>query len=84
MREGYVLPASTGDWGGDANPRRWQWPAGHYDNTASMSDRASVRSVLHALWLRGLQAPASLRYGVGIVAALVPGLLRIAMNPIGA
>jgi hypothetical protein len=40
-----------------------------------------VRSVLHALWLRGLQAPASLRYGVGMVAALVPGLLRIAMNP---
>jgi hypothetical protein len=40
-----------------------------------------VRAVLHALWLRGLRTPARWRYGVGIVAALVPSLLRIAMNP---
>ena len=40
-----------------------------------------VKANLHALWLRGLRAPLSLRYGVGIVAALVPSLLRIAMNP---
>jgi hypothetical protein len=46
-----------------------------------LTGRASVRSILHALWLRGLQAPASLRYGVGIVAALVPSLLRVVMNP---
>jgi signal transduction histidine kinase len=36
---------------------------------------------VRALWLRGLRAPAHWRYGVGIVAALVPSLLRIAMNP---
>jgi signal transduction histidine kinase len=46
-----------------------------------LTRRASLRSILHALWLRGLRAPPSWRYGVGIVAALVPCLLRIAMNP---
>jgi len=40
-----------------------------------------VRAALHALWLRGLRTPTHWRYGVGIVAALVPSLLRIAMNP---
>jgi len=40
-----------------------------------------VRAALHAIWLRGLRTPAHWRYGVGIVAALVPSLLRIAMNP---
>jgi signal transduction histidine kinase len=40
-----------------------------------------VRAALNALWLRGLQAPAQWRYGVGIVAALAPSLLRVAMNP---
>ena len=40
-----------------------------------------MRAALHALWLRGLRTPAHWRYGVGIVAALVPSLLRIAMNP---
>jgi signal transduction histidine kinase len=40
-----------------------------------------VRAALHALWLRGLRTPPPWRYGVGIVAALVPSLLRIAMNP---
>jgi signal transduction histidine kinase len=40
-----------------------------------------MRAALHALWLRGLRTPAYWRYGVGIVAALLPALLRIAMNP---
>jgi signal transduction histidine kinase len=40
-----------------------------------------MRAVLHALWLRGLRTPAPVRYGVAAVAALLPSLLRIAMNP---
>ena len=40
-----------------------------------------MRAALNALWLRGLRTPAHWRYGVGIVAALAPSLLRIAMNP---
>jgi K+-sensing histidine kinase KdpD len=40
-----------------------------------------VRAALHALWLRGLRTPARWRYAVGVLAALVPSLLRIAMNP---
>jgi signal transduction histidine kinase len=40
-----------------------------------------VRAAFHALWLRGLRAPARWRYGVAIVAALVPSLLRIVMDP---
>ncbi|HSF05071.1 MAG TPA: HAMP domain-containing sensor histidine kinase [Methylomirabilota bacterium] len=51
-------------------------------NTERPLDRARlVRAVLHALWLRGLRAPGSWRYAVGVVAALVPSLLRSAMNP---
>ena len=40
-----------------------------------------MRAALNALWLRGLRTPAHWRYGVGIVAALAPSLLRVAMNP---
>jgi signal transduction histidine kinase len=40
-----------------------------------------VRAVLHALWLRGLRTPAHWRYGVGVLAALVASLVRIALNP---
>lgn len=40
-----------------------------------------MRATIHALWLRGLRTPASVRYGVAVVAALVPSLLRIALNP---
>jgi signal transduction histidine kinase len=40
-----------------------------------------VRAALNAVWLRGLRTPAHWRYGVGIVAALLPVMLRIAMNP---
>ncbi len=40
-----------------------------------------VRAALNAVWLRGLRTPAHWRYGVGIVAALVPSMLRIAMVP---
>src|SRR4029450_12987686 len=40
-----------------------------------------VRAALDALWLRGLRTPAHWRYGVGIVAALAPSLLRTPMTP---
>jgi signal transduction histidine kinase len=40
-----------------------------------------VRAALNALWLRGLRTPTHWRYSVGIVAAVAPSLLRIAMNP---
>jgi signal transduction histidine kinase len=40
-----------------------------------------VRGALNALWLRGLRTPTHWRYGVGIVVALAPSLLRVAMNP---
>ena len=40
-----------------------------------------MRATLHALWLRGLRTPAPSRYAVGVVAALVSSLLRIALNP---
>lgn len=40
-----------------------------------------VTAALHALWLRGLRTSAPRRYAVGVVAALLPSLFRIAMNP---
>lgn len=40
-----------------------------------------MRGALNALWLRGLRTPTHWRYGVGIVVALAPSLLRVAMNP---
>ena len=40
-----------------------------------------MRAALNALWLRGLRTPTHWRYGVGIVVALAPSLLRVAMNP---
>jgi signal transduction histidine kinase len=49
-------------------------------NIALERDRI-VRGTLNALWLRGLRTPAHWRYGVGIVVALAPSLLRVAMNP---
>jgi hypothetical protein len=39
-----------------------------------------VRAAFHALWLRGLRAPAPWRYGVGIVAAVLAALVRTALN----
>jgi len=40
-----------------------------------------VRAALNALWLHGLRTPAHWRYGVGIFAALLASLARIALNP---
>jgi K+-sensing histidine kinase KdpD len=42
---------------------------------------AFIRSAVHTVWLRGVRAPASWRYGVGVAAAVVSSLLRIALNP---
>jgi len=50
-------------------------------SVSRFSDPAPVRSALHALWLRGIQAPAHWRYGVGVLAPLVASLVRIALNP---
>jgi signal transduction histidine kinase len=40
-----------------------------------------VSAALRGLWLRGLRASPVSRYGVGILAALIPVLLRFALNP---
>jgi signal transduction histidine kinase len=40
-----------------------------------------ARVTLHALWLRGLRTGAPWRYFIGVIAALVPFVLRIALNP---
>jgi signal transduction histidine kinase len=40
-----------------------------------------MSAALNGIWRRGLRTPAYWRYGLGIVAVLLPGILRIAMNP---
>jgi signal transduction histidine kinase len=40
-----------------------------------------VKTALNALWVRGLRTPAPWRYSLGISAALVASLARIALNP---
>src|SRR5882724_2659431 len=47
----------------------------------SLERDRNVRAALNALWLHGFRTPAHWRYGVGILAALLASLARIALNP---
>lgn len=44
--------------------------------------RSVFRPILYRLWLKGVSAPAPLRYAVGIGAALSASFFRIVLNPV--
>ena len=48
----------------------------------SIPGRSVFRPIFYSLWLRELRASSPLRYLVGIGAALLVSLIRIALNPV--